>query len=81
MGALLSESDPLASPIALKDGRVLVTRRDAAGLFQNFSETMLAHGWNSHAVELLIEAADNGTAAAIEAATHQVQRALFREGC
>jgi len=73
-------SDPLTSPIALKDGRVLVMLRDAAGLFRNFREAMLAHGWNSHAVELLIEAVDKGNAAAIEAATRQVQRALFREG-
>jgi hypothetical protein len=33
---------------------------------------------SSHAVELLIEAAEDGNAAAIEAATRQVQRALFR---
>ena len=73
-------SDPLSSPIPLEDGRVLITLRDAANLFGSFSKSMLAHGWTSYAVELLIEAAEDGSGGAIEKATRQVQRALFREG-
>jgi hypothetical protein len=73
-------SDALSSPIILKDGRVLMTLRDAANLFGSFSESVLAHGWNHYAVELLIEAAEDGSEGAIEKATRQVQRALFREG-
>jgi hypothetical protein len=73
-------SDALSSPAPLKDGRVLMTLRDAANLFASFSESILAHGWVSHAVDLLIEAAEDGSAGAIEKATRQVQRALFREG-
>jgi hypothetical protein len=70
----------LTSPIILRDGRVLVTLRDAANLFGSFSDAIVAHGWVSHAVELLIEAAEDGTAPVIYKATVQVQRALFREG-
>jgi hypothetical protein len=73
-------SQPLSSAIGLNDGRVLVLLRDAASLFLNFSDTMQAQDWNRHAVELLMKAAEDGGAAAIEAATVQVQRALFREG-
>jgi hypothetical protein len=76
----VSWSQFLASPITLRDGRVLVTLHDAAGLFERFSEAMLAHGWNSYAVAMLIEAAETGNSALVEAATVQVQRALFREG-
>jgi hypothetical protein len=70
----------LSSPIILKDGRVSVTLRDAANLFSSFSEAILAHGWTSYAVELLMKAAEEGSGRAIENATRQVQRALFREG-
>jgi hypothetical protein len=71
-------SEPLSTPIPLGDGRVLVTLRDAANLFAGFSEVIIAHSWVSHAVELLLEAAEDD--GAINAATVQVQRALFREG-
>ncbi len=73
-------SAPLASPIALKDGRVLVTLRDAAGLFMGMSEAVQAHPWVNYAAELLLEAAEDGSPRVIEAATRQVHRALFREG-
>jgi hypothetical protein len=73
-------SSPLTSPIILRDGRVLVTLRDAANLFTGLSESILAQDWSSHAIELLMKAAEEGSPLAIENATRQVQRALFREG-
>jgi hypothetical protein len=73
-------SDPLTSPIALRDGRELVTLRDAAEFFVGFGAGQQAHDWNSYAVELLMKAAETGDAGAIVSATDQVQRALFREG-
>ncbi len=73
-------SDPLSKPITLKDGRVLVTLRDAGKLFAGFSESVQAHKWVEYAVELLLLAAENSDARTVKAATRQVERALFREG-
>jgi hypothetical protein len=73
-------SSHLTSPIPLKDGRVLLTLRHAADLFLSFGEAIQRHDWNVYAAELLIEAAKDGSPRTIEAATRQVQRALFREG-
>jgi hypothetical protein len=70
----------LTSPIVLRDGRVLVTLRDAANLFTGLSESHLAQDWSSHAIDLLMKAAEDGSPGATENATRQVQRALFREG-
>jgi hypothetical protein len=64
----------------LKDGRVLVTLRDAADVFMSFSRDRQAREWSSYAIKLLIRGAEDGSAGAIEKATRQVQRALFREG-
>jgi hypothetical protein len=55
-------SDPLSKPITLKDGRVLVTLRDAGKLFAGFSESVQSHKWVEYAVELLLLAAENSDA-------------------
>jgi hypothetical protein len=69
-----------SSTIELKDGRVLITLRNAANLFGGFSDSIIVHGRVSYALVLLIEAAEDRRASAIEAATVQLQRALFRAG-
>jgi hypothetical protein len=68
------------SPIVLKDGRTLVTLRDAGKLFAGFSEPVQAHKWTEYAVELLLLAAENSDGRTVKASTRQVERALFREG-
>jgi hypothetical protein len=53
-------SDPLTDPITLRDGRVLVTLRDAAELLTNFHEMIQGRAWNQSAAELLMTAAEAG---------------------
>lgn len=76
----MSWSDPLASPITLRDGRVLRTLKDAGELLICFSEDIQAHAWVQYAAQLLVAAAKSGRPVGIEQATLQVQRALKREG-
>jgi hypothetical protein len=74
-------SQPLSSPIELKDGRLSITLGDAANLFGGFSESMIAHGWMSYAIELPMDAAEGGSAGTIEKATVQVKGHCFGRGC
>jgi hypothetical protein len=76
----MSWSEPLSFRIQLRDGREMETLRDAAQLVAGLSETVQAHEWLRHAVELLIKAAESELAGDIEDATWHLERALRREG-
>ena len=56
------------------------TLRDAAELVANFTEGVQAHPWVQDAAQLLMKAAESGSAEDIEEATWQLERALRREG-
>ncbi len=65
MRPIAPDKDLLRAELELRDGHVLVTLHDAANLFGSFSEAIVAHGWVSHAIKLLIEAAEDGSRPAI----------------
>ncbi len=73
-------SDPLTSPILLRDHRELRTLREAADLLLGLSEARRDHAWVKYAAELLLAAAVTGGIEAIKDATAQMERALGREG-
>jgi hypothetical protein len=77
---MASWSRRLGQPVVLKDGRRLVTLRDACELLLSFNEKRQQHPWNQFAAELLLKAAASGTRADLQQARDQVCRALTREG-
>jgi hypothetical protein len=74
-------SSPLTKSIALKDGRVLCSLKDACDLLPGLIESRQGDDpWTRYAAELLLKAAETDDAKAIEEATVQMRRALVREG-
>jgi hypothetical protein len=70
----------LSETIKLKDGRELLTLRDAAKIVLGLPEKSQARAGWQHAGKLLLDAAEMGDAESIKEATDQVWRALKAEG-
>lgn len=73
-------SEPLSSPIVLKDKRTLLNLCDACDLPLALNDRSKQAPWVEHAASLLMRAAQTGAIEDIEEATAQMRRALSREG-
>jgi hypothetical protein len=78
--AMANWSRNLGQPVILRDGRRLVTLRDASEVFLGFNDRRQQSPWNQYAAELLLKAAASGTRADVQQAREQLCRALAREG-
>ena len=65
----------LPRPIVLKDGRKLVTLKDAGELIGS-SQGVLKDAALEHAIELLMQAAQTGKSAHVAATAHQLRIVL-----
>lgn len=73
---------PLAFPIKLRDGHVIETMAQAAGLMtQRLPEQRQTKAIWQHAAVLLMEAHASGKPDDLQHATAQFRRALDAEGC
>ena len=70
----------LGQPVILRDGRRLMTLRDASEVLLGFNDRRQQNAWNQYAAELLLKAAASGARADVQQAREQLCRALAREG-
>jgi hypothetical protein len=69
-------NDKLSRPLALKDGKRLLTLKDARSVLLDYFANVIHSEPLAYAGGLLIKAAETGDRADIEAATDQIERAL-----